>query len=79
MTDIASVPVPVSQFVEAINTADTDAIGMGAQMELLTVDVDGDTVTTTFSWVSRRFTGESSGIFTLAGDKISGFTIPPHS
>lgn len=111
MTDIASVPAPISQFVAAINAADTeafvdlfteggfvndwgrvleghegvrswagsDAIGMGAQMQLLTAHVDGDTVTVTFGWRSRRFNGESTGIFTIAGDKLAGFTIPPHA
>lgn len=58
--------------------AATDAIGMGAQMTILTVHVEGDTVTTTFSWTSRRFTGESTGIFAVRGDVLAGFTIPPH-
>lgn len=58
--------------------AGTDAIGAGAHMTILTADTQGDTVTTRFSWSSRVFNGESTGIFTLAGGKISGFTIPPH-
>ncbi|GAA1843924.1 nuclear transport factor 2 family protein [Microbacterium koreense] len=58
--------------------AATDAIGMGAQMTILSAHVNGDTVTTTFAWKSRRFTGESTGIFAVRGDVLAGFTIPPH-
>lgn len=107
MTDL---PRPVTAFVDAINSADTDAfvalftedgsvndwgrlltghdgvrswadsdaIGAGAQMEILTSAVEGDVVTTEFSWTSRVFNGTSHGIFTLAGDKIANFTIPPN-
>jgi len=58
--------------------ADTDAIGQGAQMTVLTWERDGDTVTTTFGWTSRRFNGESTGIFEIDGDLLASFTIPPH-
>ncbi|MDJ1372573.1 MULTISPECIES: nuclear transport factor 2 family protein [Microbacteriaceae] len=58
--------------------AGSDAIGAGAQMTILTADTDGDTVTTRFSWRSRVFNGESTGIFTLSGGKIASFTIPPN-
>lgn len=57
--------------------ANSDAIGAGAQMTILSVDTDGDTVTTWFSWRSRVFNGESTGIFTLSGGRIASFTIPP--
>jgi hypothetical protein len=46
--------------------------------ELLSVAVDGDQVTTRFSWRSNRFNGESTGIFVLDGERIASFTIPPH-
>ncbi|MBO1900456.1 nuclear transport factor 2 family protein [Leucobacter weissii] len=58
--------------------ADTDAIGMNARITILSADVDGDTVTTRFDWASRRFNGRSEGIFVIAGDRLSSFTIPPH-
>lgn len=57
--------------------AGSDAIGAGAQMTILSGEVDGDVVRTHFSWSSRVFNGESDGIFTLAGEKIAGFQIPP--
>lgn len=57
--------------------AGSDAIGAGAQMTILSAEVDGDTVRTHFSWSSNVFNGESDGIFTLAGDKLAGFRIPP--
>ncbi|EFQ82201.1 hypothetical protein HMPREF0063_12725 [Aeromicrobium marinum DSM 15272] len=59
--------------------ADTDAIGQGAQMEVLDAETDGDTVRIRFSWTSRRFTGTSDGIFVVDGDHLASFTIPPHS
>jgi hypothetical protein len=58
--------------------AGSDAIGMGAQMTILSCQVDGSRVTTRFSWSSDRFNGESAGIFVLDGDRIASFTIPPH-
>lgn len=58
--------------------AETDAIGMGAQMTILSAEATGQGVSTRFSWRSRRFNGESTGIFTVEGDRISSFTIPPH-
>lgn len=58
--------------------AGSDAIGAGAHMTILEADVAGDTVTIRFSWRSRVFNGESTGIFVLAGDRIASFTIPPN-
>lgn len=58
--------------------AGSDAIGAGAHMELLSATEDGDTIETQFSWRSRVFNGESTGIFTLDGDHIAGFRIPPN-
>ncbi|HLS64543.1 nuclear transport factor 2 family protein [Ruania albidiflava] len=57
--------------------AGSDAIGAGAQMTILSGATEGDTVHTHFSWSSSVFNGESDGIFTLDGDKIAGFRIPP--
>ncbi len=59
--------------------AGSDAIGAGAKMAITEAKVDGDTVTTRFDWRSNVFNGSSTGIFTLDGDRISGFRIPPHS
>lgn len=59
--------------------AGSDAIGQQAQMEILSADTEGDTVTTRFDWTSNRFTGQSDGIFVLDGDHIASFTIPPHA
>ncbi len=58
--------------------ADTDAIGMAAQMTVLSAENDGDTTTVHFGWQSQRFNGESDGIFVVDGDKLASFTIPPH-
>lgn len=58
--------------------ADSDAIGAGARIVILEAEAEGDTVTTTFSWRSSVFNGESTGIFVLEGDRIASFTIPPH-
>ena len=58
--------------------ADTDAIGQGAKMTILSAETDGDTTTTRFGWASNRFNGESDGIFVIDGDKVASFTIPPH-
>lgn len=58
--------------------AGSDAIGAGANMTILAAETSGDTVTTRFSWRSRVFNGESTGIFVLAGDRVASFTIPPN-
>lgn len=58
--------------------AGSDAIGAGAQMAILTATTEGDTTTTTFSWRSRVFNGESTGVFVIDGDRLSSFTIPPN-
>lgn len=58
--------------------AGTDAIGMEAQMTVLSAETDGDTTRIHFNWVSRRFTGESDAIVVVDGDKVASFTIPPH-
>lgn len=57
--------------------ADTDAIGAGARMTVLSSTVDGDTVRIRFGWKSSVFTGESDGIFVIDGDRLASFTIPP--
>lgn len=57
--------------------ADTDAIGAGAQMTVLTASTDGDVTRIRFSWSSSVFNGESDGIFVIDGDKLTSFTIPP--
>lgn len=58
--------------------AASDAIGMDAQMTVLSAETDGDTTRTRFSWRSRRFNGESEGIFVVDGDRLVSFTIPSH-
>lgn len=58
--------------------AQSDAIGAGARMTVLNADIEGTTVRIRFAWSSRVFNGESDGIFTLDGDRVAGFTIPPH-
>lgn len=57
--------------------ADSDAIGAGARMTVLSAEVEGDTVRVHFAWSSRVFNGESDGIFTIDGNRVAGFTIPP--
>lgn len=57
--------------------ADTDAIGAGARMTVLSAATDGDTTRIRFGWSSRVFNGESDGIFVVDGDKLTSFTIPP--
>lgn len=59
--------------------AATDAIGAGAQMEVLEANTDGDVTEIRFSWRSRVFNGESSAFVTVSGDKVQGFRIPPHA
>ena len=57
--------------------ADSDAIGAGARMTVLTAETEGDTTRIRFGWSSRVFNGESDGIFVVRGDKLASFTIPP--
>lgn len=57
--------------------AASDAIGAGARMTVLAATTDGDVTTVRFDWVSRVFTGQSDGIFTIAAGMISSFVIPP--
>lgn len=58
--------------------ADTDAIGAGARMTVLSAETDGDTTRVHFGWESSVFNGESDGIFVVDGDRVASFTIPPH-
>lgn len=58
--------------------AGSDAIGMGARMTVLSAETEGDTTRIRFGWSSRRFNGESEGIFVIDGDRLASFTIPPH-
>lgn len=57
--------------------ADSDAIGAGAKMQLLSATTEGDTTTIRFDWRSRVFNGESTGIFIVRGDHLASFVIPP--
>ncbi|WP_431866218.1 nuclear transport factor 2 family protein [Microbacterium paraoxydans] len=57
--------------------ADSDAIGAGARMDVLSAATDGDTTRIRFGWRSRVFNGESEGIFVVDGDRLVSFTIPP--
>jgi len=57
--------------------ADTDAIGAGARMTVLSSTADGDTVRIRFGWKSSVFNGESDGVFVIDGDRLASFTIPP--
>lgn len=57
--------------------ADTDAIGAGARMTVLSATTEGDTTRIRFGWTSSVFTGESDGILVLDGDRLASFTIPP--
>ncbi|MDQ0645193.1 nuclear transport factor 2 family protein [Microbacterium murale] len=57
--------------------AESDAIGAGAKMTVLSADTSGDTTRIRFGWSSRVFNGESDGIFVVDGDKLASFTIPP--
>lgn len=58
--------------------ADSDAIGAGARMTVLSAETDADTTRVRFDWASRVFTGESDGIFVVSGGKLASFTIPPN-
>lgn len=55
--------------------AQTDAIGAQAHMEILTATTEGAQTTARFAWRSRVFTGESIGVFTVAGRKLASFVI----
>lgn len=57
--------------------AESDAIGAGAQMTVLSAATEGETTRIHFAWSSRVFNGESDGIFVVDGDKLASFTIPP--
>lgn len=57
--------------------ADSDAIGAGARMTVLSADTDGDTTHLRFEWSSRVFNGESEAYVTVSGDKVDLFRIPP--
>ncbi|MEV8251012.1 nuclear transport factor 2 family protein [Microbacterium sp. NPDC076768] len=57
--------------------AESDAIGAGAQMTVLSAVTEGETTRIHFAWSSRVFNGESDGIFVVDGDKLASFTIPP--
>lgn len=59
--------------------AQTDAIGMDAQMKVLEASIDGDTTTIRFDWTSQRFNGTSTAIVTVRDDLVASFQIPPHS
>lgn len=57
--------------------AGSDAIGAGAKMTILSARTEGEVTTIRFDWRSRVFNGESTGIFTVSGDKLASFVIPP--
>ncbi|WP_243224993.1 nuclear transport factor 2 family protein [Microbacterium sp. CIAB417] len=57
--------------------ADSDAIGAGARMTVLSAETEGDTTRIRFAWASRVFTGESDGVFVVDGGLVASFTIPP--
>lgn len=57
----------------------SDAIGAGAQMEILEAQTNGDVTEIRFSWKSRVFNGVSSAFVTVEGEKVSAFRIPPHA
>lgn len=58
--------------------AESDAIGAGAKMTVLSAETEGDTTRIRFGWSSSVFNGESDGIFVVGGDRLASFTIPPH-
>lgn len=57
--------------------AESDAIGMEAQMTVLGAETDGDTTTVEFAWSSRKFNGTSTAIVTVDDGLVSSFRIPP--
>jgi hypothetical protein len=107
--DTMPIPAPVAAFVDAINSADTeafvalfdsagfiddwgtvyrapagvrrwagsDAIGARARMRVLSGTTEGETTTMRFDWSSDKFTGESTGIFVVHGDRLASFVILP--
>ncbi|MDR2997652.1 MAG: nuclear transport factor 2 family protein [Microbacterium sp.] len=58
--------------------AESDAIGAGARMTVLSAVTEGDTTRIRFGWTSSVFNGESDGIFVVAGERLASFTIPPN-
>ncbi|WP_166345575.1 nuclear transport factor 2 family protein [Phytoactinopolyspora limicola] len=58
--------------------AESDAIGMGARMTVLSADTQGDTTTLRFGWQSQKFNGESDAIVVVEDGLVQSFTIPPH-
>ena len=56
--------------------ADSDAIGAGAKMTVLSAETDGDTTRIRFGWSSSVFNGESEGIFVVDDGRLASFTIP---
>lgn len=58
--------------------AETDAIGAGAQMQVLEATTDGDVTTLLFDWRSSVFNGQSHAVVTVEGDRVSSFRIPPN-
>ena len=58
--------------------ADSDAIGAGARMTVLSAETAGDTTSIRFGWRSSVFNGESTGVFVVRGDRLASFTIPPN-
>ena len=59
--------------------AESDAIGAGAKMTVLSAETEGSTTRIRFGWSSSVFNGESDGIFVIEGDRVASFTIPPHA
>ncbi|MFC6712464.1 nuclear transport factor 2 family protein [Branchiibius cervicis] len=57
--------------------AGSDAIGAGAQMQIRSAKTEGAVTTVRFDWRSSVFTGESTGIFTVDGEHLASFVIPP--
>lgn len=57
--------------------AQTDAIGAGATMTVLTAETEGAVTELAFDWRSSKFNGESTAFVTVAGDKVAEFRIPP--
>jgi hypothetical protein len=56
--------------------ANSDAIGAGAKMTLLTAETNDAVARVRFNWSSSVFNGQSDGVFVLEGDKIASFSIP---
>jgi len=58
--------------------AESDAIGAGARMTVLSAETAGDTTSIRFGWRSSVFNGKSAGVFVVRGDRLASFTIPPN-